>query len=760
MQAAPTKRMRFKLNFVVLPFMVLLAVYIAVKLFGVSILQSDMLKALANSQQMQSISIGAHRGTIYDRNNKVLAQSVTVWQVILSPRDLYIYEKDNIENEIEDRPSREDICKKLSEILEVDYENLLERSKNTKNAFYIVKRKVEKETIDKLNQYLTENTVASNAVYTIEESKREYPNGSLLSTVLGFTNYDDDGVYGIEAYYNDYLKGVDGKIMFAKDKDGNQMPVANDIKYDAVDGNSIQLTIDEVLQYYVEKYLELAVTENKVQERATAIIMNVNTGAILAMATTPSFDPNSPGELYSQTDKEYIAQLKAAAKDEEALAFVESEEARLRERQWKNKAITELYYPGSVFKTVTGASALDEETVSLESTFNCSGSENVAGTRIKCWRTSGHGTLDFTQAMVKSCNPSFIKIGQSLGVSSFVKYFKAFGFAEKTGIDLPGEAQSLYVKEEDMGPVELASSSFGQTNKVTAIQMITAFAAVVNGGKLVTPYIVDKIIDNNGNVIKTTQPTVKRQVISEETSETMRKVLEEVVVANGGNNAYITGYRLAGKSGTSEKIDKKNETGTMYYVSTFASAAPANNPEIAMLVIADEPTGGQFYGSAVAAPVVSAVFKEGLPYLGIHPQYTAEELEDMATTVPYLVGLEAMRAESNLTAKGLVAEFVGSRDGVVTKYYPSTGDSIPKGGKVVIYMGDEETQKSTVPNVVGMTLEEANIAITDAGFNMMSSGGAVNNADAKAVSQSVSAGSKVPKGTVIEVKFIVNDETG
>lgn len=760
MHAAPTKRMRFKLNFIVLPFMVLAAVYIVVKLFGVSILESDMLKSLANSQQMQSISIGAHRGTIYDRNKKVLAQSVTVWQVILSPRDLEISLIENQKNEDDTKPNREDICRNIAEILDVDYENLLEKSKNTKNAFYIVKRKVEKDAVDNLNKYLTESSIALNAVYTLEESKREYPNGSLLSNVIGFTNYDGDGVYGVESYYNEYLKGVDGKIMFAKDKDGNQMPVANDIKYDAIDGNSVQLTIDEVLQHYVEKYLELAVTENKVQERATAIIMNVKTGAILAMATSPSFDPNEPAKIYNSADREYLDSLYATAQDEEAEKFAIAEEARLRERQWKNKAVTEIYYPGSVFKTVTAASALDEEVVSLHDSFHCDGIENVSGTPIKCWRTGGHGSLSFTEAMVKSCNPSFIKIGQRLGVSNFSKYFKSFGFTEKTGIDLPGESQSLYVREEDMGLVELASSSFGQTNKVTPMQMITAFAAVVNGGKLVTPYVVDKIIDNNGNVIKTTTPTVKRQVISEETSATMREILEEVVVANGGNNAYITGYRLAGKSGTSEKIDKKNEIGEMFYVSTFASAAPANDPEIAMLVIADEPTGKQFYGSAVAAPVVSAVFKEGLPYLGIHPQYTAEELESMATTVPYIAGLEAMRAESNLTAKGLVPQFVGSREGVVRKYYPGTGDSIPKGGTVIIYMDDEEVQKAKVPNVLGMTLEQANIAITNAGFNMMSSGGAIGNSNAKAISQSVSDGSNVPIGTVIEVKFIVDDETG
>lgn len=751
MQSAPTRKMRLRLNTAVFLVILAISVYVAFTLFDVSVLAGDFFKALANAQQMQSISINANRGTIYDRNGEVLAKSETVWQVIMSPRDLNLYDKEQTE----------DICKNLSEILDVDYETLLKGSQNLKNAFYIVKRKVEKPEIDKLNEYLLENEVGADSVYTIEESKRFYPNESLAANIIGFTNYDDEGVYGIEAYYDDYLKGIDGKVLFSKDANGNQMPFAEDMRYEAIDGNSLMLTVDKVLQHYLEKYLELAVSQNKVQNRATGIIMDPNTGAILAMATSPSYDPNQPATLFYQNDIDYLKTLSDTQSEAITEEYIEQEEARLRETQWKNKAVNELYIPGSVFKMFTASAALEEEVAGLNDTFYCPGYAIVSGTTIHCWSTGGHGTLTFTEAMIKSCNPSFMAIGERLGATRFSQYFEAFGFTEKTGIDLPGEEGSIYVSLNRMGPVELASSAFGQTNKVTPIQMITAISAVINGGKLMQPYVVDKIVDNNGNVIKTTQPTVKRQVISEETSATMRKILETVVEANGGNNAYINGYRIGGKSGTSEKIDKYNDTGEMYYVGTFAGFAPADDPQVVMLVCVDEPTGTQYYGSAVAAPVVSAVFKEGLPYLGIYPQYTADEIEDMDTTVPWLIGYEAMRAESQLNSYGLDVEFVGNTDGTtVVDQVPYSGSVIPKGGKVVLYMEDVDAVKGTVPDVYGLTLEEANEAITNAGFNMRTSGGAVKNANARAVSQSISAGTTLTTGNIIEVTFIVNDETG
>ena len=705
-------------------------------LFKVSVIDSKELSAMATDQQQSSFDIKAKRGTIYDRNNKVLAQSATVWDVIISPGDI---EKNEPEN-------REFICKGISEILGVKYETLTEACKDTSSRYYVVKKKVDRSTVEKINNFVLKNNLNRYSVYTVENSERSYPNGTLAASVLGFVNENEEG-YGIEAYYNSYLKGTDGRVITTTDAHGNAMPYDYSARYSAKDGNSLVLTIDETLQYYLEKNLEITVSQHKLANRSTGIIMNAKTGAIVAMATSPGFDPN---------------EMSADKKTEEEILAKKQE---IWGKQWQNKAVSELYIPGSVFKMFTCASALEEEVVSLDSTFECSGIADVAGTKIRCWNIGGHGVSNLTEAMIRSCNPAFIKIGQLLGVEKFSKYFEAFGFTEKTGIDLPGEADSLYVKESDMGIVELSSSAFGQTTKVTPIQMVTAAAAVVNGGKLVTPYVVDKIIDSDGNVVKSAQTVVRRQVISEETSATMRKILEDVVTANGGGNAYMSGYRIGGKSGTSEKIDDYNsgKTPELRYVATFCAIVPIDDPEYVMLVVCDEPTSGYIYGSAIAAPVVSAVFKEGLEYMGIYPQYTADELAQQDVTVPWVGGYNSIRAEAQLTAAGLKAEYIGSTDGTeVTGQVPSAGTVMPSGSTVMLYMGDiplSDYRMSTVPYVIGMTVEEANKALSEAGLNI-SITGAATGSEAKAVSQSVNSGLVVYRGSVIEVNFLVNNETG
>ena len=720
-------------------------------LFKVSVIDSKELSAMATDQQQSSFDIKAKRGTIYDRNNKVLAQSTTVWDVIISPGDI---EKNEPEN-------REFICKGISDILGVKYETLTEACKDTSSRYYVVKKKVDRSTVEKINNFVLKNNLNRYSVYTVENSERSYPNGTLAASVLGFVNENEEG-YGIEAYYNSYLKGTDGRVITTTDAHGNAMPYDYSARYSAKDGNSLVLTIDETLQYYLEKNLEITVSQHKLANRSTGIIMNAKTGAIVAMATSPGFDPNDPSNVYFESDKLTLAKMSADKKAEEEILAKKQE---IWGKQWQNKAVSELYIPGSVFKMFTCASALEEEVVSLDSTFECSGIADVAGTKIRCWNVGGHGVSNLTEAMIRSCNPAFIKIGQLLGVEKFSKYFEAFGFTEKTGIDLPGEADSLYVKESDMGIVELSSSAFGQTTKVTPIQMVTAAAAVVNGGKLVTPYVVDKIIDSDGNVVKSAQTVVRRQVISEETSATMRKILEDVVTANGGGNAYMSGYRIGGKSGTSEKIDDYNsgKTPELRYVATFCAIVPIDDPEYVMLVVCDEPTSGYIYGSAIAAPVVSAVFKEGLEYMGIYPQYTADELAQQDVTVPWVGGYNSIRAEAQLTAAGLKAEYIGSTDGTeVTGQVPSAGTVMPSGSTVMLYMGDiplSDYRMSTVPNVIGMTVEEANKALSEAGLNI-SITGAATGSEAKAVSQSVNSGLVVYRGSVIEVNFLVNNETG
>lgn len=751
MNVKTTRSMRIRIIFVIVALCVFLTGYVSITLFNAAVVNSKEMSAMANNQQQSSFTIKAKRGTIYDRNNKVLAQSTTVWDIIISPGDIEEYEPQN----------REFICKGLSEILDVKYETLIKACEDTESRYYVAKKKVDRDTVEKINKFILKNDLKNVSVYSVENSERSYPNGTLAASVLGFINENEEG-YGLEAYYNSYLKGVDGRVVSTTDADGDVMPYDYSSRFAAKDGNSLVLTIDETLQYYLEKNLEITVSQHKLANRSTGIIMNAKTGAIVAMATAPGFDPNDPSYVYFENDRLTLAQMSADKKTEEEILKAKQD---IWGKQWQNKAVSELYIPGSVFKMFTCASALEEEVVSLDSTFECSGIADVAGTKIRCWNIGGHGVSTLTEAMIRSCNPAFIKIGQLLGVEKFSRYFEAFGFTEKTGIDLPGEADSLYVKESDMGIVELSSSAFGQTTKVTPIQMVTAAAAVVNGGKLVTPYVVDKIIDGEGNVVKSAQTVVKRQVISEETSATMRQILEDVVTANGGGNAYMSGYRIGGKSGTSEKIDDYNsgKTPELRYVATFCAIVPIDDPEYVMLVVCDEPTSGYIYGSAIAAPVVSAVFKEGLEYMGIYPQYTADELAQQDVTVPWVGGYNSIRAEAQLTAAGLKAEYIGSTDGTeVTGQVPSAGTVMPSGSTVMLYMGDiplSDYRMSTVPNVIGMTVEEANKALSNAGLNISISGAATGS-EAKAVSQSVNSGLSVYRGTVIEVNFLVNNETG
>lgn len=760
-------------------FLVLIIIFsfwVGYKLLSYSILDGDKWRMMATDQQLSSVVIKANRGSIYDANGTTLAQSSTVWDVTISPHNIdlsntkakeqydikakALIEKGETPEPYVDRA--ELISQKLSELLGVDYSKIKTACADTTKQYYMVKRKVEKPEANEITAFMNENGLNSDDIYLWPTSKRYYPNDSLASNIIGFTNFDGDGVYGLEAYYDDYLSGTDGKAVYAVAADGRKLQNSSDAYYSAVDGYSLVLTLDEVLQHYLEKNLELCVSQHQVINRACGIIMNCNTGAVLAMATAPSFDLNNPSELKSSFDLQTLAEMKESGATEEEL---DAKEASLREQQWKNKAITELYYPGSVFKTVTCASALEEEVVSLNSTFHCAAYEMVAGTKIKCWSSYGHGTLTLQQAVTKSCNPSFIQIGQLLGKDKFCDYFEAFGFTEPTGIDLPGESGSLYVSRENMGLVELASSSFGQTNKVTPLQMTTALCAIVNGGYLVTPYVVDKMLDSDGNVVKTTETCIKRQVISEETSVQMRQILETVVNENGGSNAYINGYRIGGKSGTTEKIDEYNklkaETGVdhMTYVPSFAAFAPADDPQIVMLVMADTPTGTQYYGSAVAAPVVSAVFKEGLPHLGIYPTYTAEELAKMDAAVPYVMGMEAQRAEAKLNAEGFEVRYVGdpASGATVSTQIPASGSSIPKGSTVVLYLGNEyDLESAVIPDVTGMTVSQANEAITNAGFNIKISGGAAENANAVAYAQYPVGGTDGYKGNVVEVTFQVN----
>ncbi len=769
MSYQPTAKMRRKLTVVIIVFLAF-TVWILVNLFKTSITDNLKYQSLANENQFGSTVVKAHRGSIYDTNGKILAQSATVYSICVSPNRIYQQQQKEAKAEtpVEGVPESERMLDAAATILseeltsagiKVTYaeavKKLTDNAENSKWA--LIADQVEKPVTDRIIARAQEENLGD-LIYQQLDTKRYYPQGNLAAAVIGFTNFDGDGVYGIESYYNEYLKGVDGKIITATDANGNEMPYKNDKIYDAQDGNSVYLTLDMSLQHLVEKYLEQQVEAHDVDNRACAIMMNVNTGAILAMASTPGFNLNDKNSIYSDKD---LATLSGIADEEE----YNQTYAALREQQWKNKAITELYYPGSVFKVITGSAALEERAISLNSSFDCGQVMVVADTKIHCWANYSHGTQNFTTAMTNSCNPAFIQIGQALGKNKFFDYFKAYGFTEPTGIDLPGEASSIYVNTSEKGPVELASSSFGQTNKITPIQMITAYAAVVNGGYLVTPYVVEKIVDTNGNVIKTTEPSIKRQVISEETSAIMRQVLEDVVTTKGGSNAYIKGYAIGGKSGTSQKIDKTNETGNEnLYVSSYCAFAPADDPEIIMLVMVDEPTAKDqngslmYYGSVVAVPAVVNVLKEALPILGYYPEYTEEELEALGVTLPSVEGEAISIAKETLEALSLQVTVIGDGDKVIAQV-PKMQESVPRNGKVVLYTEENyETEFTEVPNVIGYGVSDVNAILTNADLNFMVGDGAANHSGAVAYSQNYAEGNIVPKGTIIEVTFIIKDE--
>lgn len=761
--------MRFKLNLVVLPLFLAFTGWIVVSLFKTSITENNKYQALANENQFKSTIVKANRGSIYDTNGKILAQSATVYSICVDPYRIYEQQQnelkssnaDDTENGIpESQRMINAAATILSEELNVTYDFVVEKlatnGADTKKWAEIAKS-VEKPVYDRIAERAADEKLGS-LIYPLLDTKRYYPQAELAASVIGFTNFDGDGVYGIESYYNEYLKGVDGKIISARDGYGNEMPYKNDKMYESQDGNSVYLTLDMTLQYYVEKYLQQQVQAHNPAERACAIMMNAKTGAIYAMATVPGYDLNERNEIYNKNDVAYLSGIV----DEEE--YKEQYVAK-REQQWKNKAVTELYYPGSVFKVVTGSAALEEKAISLSSTFDCGQVIKVADWDIHCWSSYSHGTQDFTTAMTNSCNPAFIQIGQRLGKDKFFDYFKAFGFTEPTGIDLPGEADSIYVNTSEKGLVELASSSFGQTNKVTPIQMITAYAAVINGGYLVTPYVVSKIVDPNGNIVKTTEPSVKRQVISEETSAQMREVLESVVNRKDGSNAYIKGYDIGGKSGTSEKQDKMRETGREnLYVSSYCAFAPADDPEIIMLVMIDEPTAADqngalmYYGSVVAVPAVANTLKEALPYLGYYPEYTQEELAALGVTLPSVENESVSIAKETLESQGLQVTVIGKGDKVMAQV-PVRGSQVPRNGKVILYTEEGyKTEYTTVPNIIGRSLSEVNTILTNANLNFKVGDGASNQSGAIAYSQNYSEGDEVPVGTIIEVVFVTKDQ--
>lgn len=716
-----------------------------VRLGVIQFVDGEKYKQKAAEQQVQDVQISAKRGTIYDRNGVILAQSATVWNVYISPVDI----------------SRTDggkeagiIAKGLSEILEVDEEGILEKTKNTKSYYQVIKKKIDKTVADQVRQFALDNDIS--CIHLEEDTKRYYPYGNLASTVLGFVGTDNQGLYGVEAYYDDELKGTAGRTVSAKNAWGLDMSFRYEKSYDPIDGNDIYLTIDQVIQHYLEKYLEAAVEEHNVEGRGVGIVFDVNTGDILAMSTKPDFDCNDPFTIYNE---DWAALLESLSGDDYKAKLSE-----LRNLQWRNKAISDPYEPGSVFKIITTSSALEVGTSSLTDHFNCTGSLNIAGTTIHCWKSGGHGNQDFAHALMNSCNPALMTIGTALGAENFFNYFTAYGMTEKTGITLPGEAAPVsgvtYHPLSDLGPVQLAVSSFGQTFRVSPIQMVTGISAAINGGSLLQPNIVSKVTDSDGNILSVTDTVVKRQVISADTSAEIATILERAVnESSGSKNAYVAGYRVGGKSGTSEKIDEKNEQGQIdKRIASYFAFAPADDPQVAVLIILDEPNSYSSYGSVLAAPVASSVLAEVLPYLGVEPQYTEEELENLAMAAPSVVDMSVTSAKNLLSGTYNLKYRVQGDGDTVVKQVPGAGTSISKNSTVILYTqvddGTLEKETTKVPNLVGYTASEVNQIAANAGLNLIIAGSGTDLQDMKSVKQDIAVGEEVLKGTVVTVDFI------
>lgn len=716
------------------------------------IINNEEYQSKAIRQQLSDNELPAQRGTIYDTNMEPLVQSTSAWVITLNPPN--IPEK-----------YKTMVVQKVAEVLELSEETLWERINHNSLGVKITDVKATKDQRDELElfndelkEYIKEKDGESvgDMVVPLIDTTRIYLHGSLASTVLGFVGFDNAGQTGLEAQYDTELSGINGRVIEAKNGINGDMPYDYQVLVDAQEGNSLVLTIDTNCQTILEKYLRQAVLENQIENRACGILMNVNTGAIVAMASIPDYDPSDHLAIADAKTAAYIEELEAANAD----GWKKIKDAA-QWAQWRNKAISDSYEPGSVFKPVTMAAALEEGVTSLNDSFYCSGYKVVGGIKRNCHKTAGHGSESLTQGMMNSCNPVFMTLAERLGGSGFYKYFEAFGFTEITGIDLPDEAVGVWHSEDSLNKhaADLAASSFGQTNTVTPLQMITAISAISNGGYLVQPYVVSEVIDSDGNVISATETNVKRQVISSQTSNIINEMLEKVVTDGTAKNGYIAGYRIGGKTGTSEKLAETAATGEKTYVASFCAIAPSDDPEYALLIVLDNPQGDYHMGGTIAAPVARNVLTEVLPYLGVETIYTAGDVASLEVKTPSLVGKSLSDAKSEAANKKLEVRVIGNGD-TVTAQIPPAGQNISQGGTIVVSTtGDEEIPMTTVPNVVGMSASAANRALVNAHLNIRYKGTGYNSSSGVATSQKIPSGTEVEEGTIVEVEFIVSGST-
>ena len=748
---------------IVVIFLIFLAILV-LNLFRMQIVQHDYYLKKVTDQITVEGEMSSERGEIFDRNGNLLVTNVKVYRVFISPNDIREAQKSTSEKKIANREryakefygssystltEAQMVAHALSRYLGVKYEDIMEKANKPDRYDETIKKQVDAETADAIRSFIAEYGLGSE-IYLEEGSKRYYCYGSLAANTLGFVNAYGDGVLGLESEYNSALKGTAGRYIYAKDAHSQDMPFEYKTFVEPVNGNDLYLTIDTRIQLELENQLKAAYDLSSPAKGVCGAVVNVKTGEVLAMGQYPSFDPNEPYSVLTE-----IELFELSKYDPESEEY-QSKYSEMLFNVWNNKLTTDRYEPGSTFKIVTAAAALEEKAVSVDDKFVCSGAYFVAGYKdpIPCHKLAGHGTVTFAEGLQQSCNPTLMETNRRLGKELFYKYFENFGYAETTGIDLPSEYNTIRSTYENMGPVELAVYSFGQTFKTTVIQQLMAVSCVANRGVLVRPHLMKSIVDSQGNVIESRGTEIKRQVVSEETSKTLMQILEEGVSGDGAaRNAYVKGYKVAAKTGTSQKIDQEDET---LRVGSCVAFAPADDPEIAVIIVTDEPRKGNPYGSVVAAPFVSKLLSSILPYMGFEAEYTDEELQTSDITVASYVGLEIEYAKNDLSYRGLQTEVVGSGK-KVTAQSPKYGSVVNKEtGKVILYTDTDEPESTvSVPDVSGKLSAAVKRLILGAGLNIKMEGAvsADSQNSAVAVSQSPSPGEIVPPGTVVTVEF-------
>ncbi len=764
-KAVSTRLMRR--SYIIIGFIAAAFVFLAIRILLLQTRDYERFQKEVVDQMLTESVIPAGRGDIYDTNGVLLATDITVYRVFISPKDINeaIKGKKNSDGEYvtEPRPGVDElIAKGLSEILDVSYDDIMEDTKKINRLDEKVKGEVDDEKAKEVRAFVRDNELEM-MVHLEANSKRYYRYDSLASSVLGFTGSENNGLFGLEYYYDKELSGTDGVYVTARDSSGKKLSTGYESYIEAEHGYHMTTTLDMFIQHVLEDQLRATLADNGGDERVCGIVMDVKTGAVLAMSSIPDFNCNDPYTL----DDYFLAELAELGLSEDSDEY--KEEFRKRQQtSWSNKTITSTYMPGSTFKVITTAMCLEENVVSVNESFFCRGSYLVPGYSkpIHCHKTTGHGAEDFTRALQQSCNPVMMEIALRLGSEKFYEYFKTFGLMEKTGVDLPGEGNSIFHKVENFNQVELATAAFGQNFTVTPLQQIRAISAVANGGYLVTPHLVKELTDEEGNTVMSREIESEqklRQVISTDICTTITDILEEGVSGDGGaKNAYVAGYRIAAKTGTTEKKDKKLPDGsTPFRVGSTVAYAPAEDPQVAVLIMVDEPSKDSVYGSIVAAPYVANVMKEILPYLGVEAVYTEKELENLTRNMPGYVGWSRSDAETSLGYLGIDYEVIGDGDRIV-KTAPLGGSSIRKDGKVYLYAGEiTDSDRVTVPDVMGQSATVANMVITNSNLNINITGSTNYEVGAGAVviEQSPAAGERVPKGTLVTVEFRYMDGT-